>query len=157
MIASLSLGETATFQMRKMTNVWPCSGTPNGGVDASELVQDYPVGHGDLLVMLGKTQDHWHHRVPKEKGRRPRLNINFRYIVGGTKGFDIILDSIARISQPCTTPPAACGVIYLVATYAWDADWGLRSDVMTNSRVQARAQRPRPSAGRGKRRTTSTW
>ena len=106
-IASLSLGETATFQMRKMTNVWPCSGTPNGGVDASEPVQDYPVGHGDLLVMLGKTQDHWHHRVPKEKGRRPRLNINFRYIVGGTKGFDIILDRITHF--PALHHPS-CGV-----------------------------------------------
>ena len=82
-IASLSLGETATFQMRKMTEVWPGRGTPDGGVDPSEPVRNFSVGHGDLLVMLGKTQDHWHHRVPKEKGRRPRLNINFRYIVAG--------------------------------------------------------------------------
>jgi alkylated DNA repair dioxygenase AlkB len=55
-IASLSLGETASFQMRKMTHVWPCSDTPNGGVDASEAVKTYRVGDGDLLVMLGKTQ-----------------------------------------------------------------------------------------------------
>ena len=36
-----------------------------------------------MLVMLGATQKHWHHRVPKEKGRMPRLNINFRMILGG--------------------------------------------------------------------------
>ena len=31
--------------------------------------------------MRGSTQKHWHHRVPKEKGRRPRININFRLIL----------------------------------------------------------------------------
>jgi len=29
------------------------------------------------------TQKYWHHRVPKQKGRKPRLNINFRYILQG--------------------------------------------------------------------------
>ena len=29
-ISSLSLGCPAKFQLRKMTNVWPCAGTPNG-------------------------------------------------------------------------------------------------------------------------------
>ena len=36
-----------------------------------------------MLVMMGATQKHFHHRVPKEKGRMPRLNINFRMILGG--------------------------------------------------------------------------
>ena len=31
--------------------------------------------------MQGRTQDFWHHRVPKEKTRGPRFNINFRYIL----------------------------------------------------------------------------
>ena len=31
------------------------------------------------------------------------------------KGFDIISDHISRLSGPCTIPPAACGVLYLVA------------------------------------------
>ena len=31
------------------------------------------------------------------------------------KGFDIILDHLSRISQPCTIPPALCSVLYLVA------------------------------------------
>ena len=34
--------------------------------------------------MKGKTQQHWHHRVPVEKAARgPRININFRYIIPG--------------------------------------------------------------------------
>ena len=37
---------------------------------------------GDLLVMKGKTQQSWHHRVPKEIYRRAMwININFRYIL----------------------------------------------------------------------------
>ncbi len=31
--------------------------------------------------MRGDTQKHWHHRVPKETYREPRVNINFRYIL----------------------------------------------------------------------------
>ena len=38
-------------------------------------------GDGDLLVMTGDTQKHWHHRVPKARSRRPRVNINFRYTI----------------------------------------------------------------------------
>jgi hypothetical protein len=33
------------------------------------------------MGMIGKTQAFWHHRVPKEKGRGPRININFRKIL----------------------------------------------------------------------------
>jgi len=33
--------------------------------------------------MRRDTQKHWHHRVPKEKGRGVRLNINFRYVLPG--------------------------------------------------------------------------
>ena len=80
-IASLSLGATAQFQMRRMTNVWPCGS--DDGIDRSAARRDFAVGDGDLLVMRGDTQKHWHHRVPKEKGRRPRINVNFRYILEG--------------------------------------------------------------------------
>ena len=82
-IASLSFGAPASFEMRRMTNVWPCGGDDDG---IDELTPQISVrcGHGDLLVMRGDTQDFWHHRVPKEKGRRPRININFRYIRPGT-------------------------------------------------------------------------
>mmetsp|Transcript_13783 Transcript_13783/g.21011 ORF Transcript_13783/g.21011 Transcript_13783/m.21011 type:complete len:395 (+) Transcript_13783:75-1259(+) len=84
-IASLSFGATTTFQMRRMHNVWPpLDGSAGDGVDRSTPQIDFTVGDGDMLVMQGDTQKFWHHRVPKEKGRRPRLNINFRYIMAGT-------------------------------------------------------------------------
>lgn len=80
-IASLSLGATCKFQMRKMTNVWPCSDTPNGGIDSTVPLKEFILHGGDLLVMKGKTQQSWHHRVPKQSDRAPRININFRYIL----------------------------------------------------------------------------
>jgi hypothetical protein len=85
-IASLSFGAPARFQMRHMHEVWPklCAGAGDG-VDRERAQVDLVVRDGDLLVMRGATQQQWHHRVPAEKGgRRPRININFRYIVPGT-------------------------------------------------------------------------
>ena len=101
-IASLSFGSKANFQMRRMTNVWPsvnrdvvnnnnnsssssssCNNNNNSGIDYNTPQHDFIVGDGDMLVMLDETQKHWHHRVQKEKGRRPRININFRYINPG--------------------------------------------------------------------------
>ena len=85
-IASLSLGCKATFQLRRMNNVWPCAdGTQSteGSVDVNTPIERFSLNDGDLLVMRGNTQQHWHHRVPKEKGRGVRLNVNFRYILPG--------------------------------------------------------------------------
>lgn len=80
-IASLSLGADVAFQLRRMHNVWPAAG--NDGIDRSVPQREYRLGDGDLFAMLGHTQGHWHHRVPKAPGRRPRININFRYILPG--------------------------------------------------------------------------
>lgn len=85
-IASLSLGYKATFQLRRMNDVWPCadgSKSTEGCVDMNMPIESFVLDDGDLLVMRGKTQKHWHHRVPKEKGRGVRLNINFRYVMPG--------------------------------------------------------------------------
>lgn len=79
-IASLSLGSRSSFELRKMTNVWPCKDTPNGGIDRAMPQIQMSLSGGDMLVMQGKTQQSWHHRVPQEK-RGPRININFRYIL----------------------------------------------------------------------------
>lgn len=49
-IASLSLGSAAKFQMRKMTNVWPCKDTPNGGVDATVPPLEFTV-HGGMYCI----------------------------------------------------------------------------------------------------------
>ena len=83
-IASLSFGANATFEMRRMHNVWPpLDGSAGDCIDRTTSQRNFVVGDGDMLVMMGATQKHWHHRVPKEKGRMPRLNINFRMILGG--------------------------------------------------------------------------
>ncbi len=58
-IASLSLGARCSFQLRKMTDVWPCAGTPDGGVDRRVAPIDVNLRGGDLLVMSGHTQRGW--------------------------------------------------------------------------------------------------
>ncbi|KAL7550785.1 hypothetical protein ACHAWF_013998 [Thalassiosira exigua] len=85
-IASLSLGSKATFQLRRMNNVWPCadgSRSTEGCVDAKIPIESFVLGGGDLLLMNKKTRKYWHHRVSKEKGRGVRLNFNFRYVMPG--------------------------------------------------------------------------
>ena len=90
-IGSLSLGATATFEMRRMRNVWPelgqskDGGSYDDGIDHSTPPRAFALADGDLIVMLGDTQAHWHHRVPKARSRRPRININFRYILPDTQ------------------------------------------------------------------------
>jgi alkylated DNA repair dioxygenase AlkB len=42
--------------------------------------------HGSLLIMKGKTQEHWLHRLPPTKSiSKPRINLTFRTIVEGCK------------------------------------------------------------------------
>eukprot|EP00808_Paulinella_micropora_P011914 g33224.t1 len=53
-IASLSLGAPAKFEMRKMTDVWPSCG--QSGIDTKVEARGWTLGSGDLLVMRGKTQ-----------------------------------------------------------------------------------------------------
>ncbi|KAM4617177.1 alpha-ketoglutarate-dependent dioxygenase alkB homolog 3 isoform 1-T5 [Discoglossus pictus] len=72
-IASLSLGDTRIFQMRKKPPP-----EEHGDYMYVERVH-VPLGHGTLLLMEGATQEDWQHRVPKEyHDRRPRINLTFR-------------------------------------------------------------------------------
>jgi alkylated DNA repair dioxygenase AlkB len=64
-IASLSLGATRSFQMRR----------GDGPIQTIEL------GHGSLLIMHAGMQQEWKHRVPKTKslcGRR--ISLTFRWM-----------------------------------------------------------------------------
>lgn len=64
-IASLSLGCTRSFQLRRK--------------DDHARRTDIELRHGDLLVMRGDTQDHWEHCVPRRAHvASPRLNLTFR-------------------------------------------------------------------------------
>ena len=70
-IASLSLGATRRFVMRHRTS---------GDRRAFEL------GDGSLLVMRGRTQQHWRHALPKTAAAvAPRLNLTFRVIRGACR------------------------------------------------------------------------
>jgi alkylated DNA repair dioxygenase AlkB len=64
-IASLSLGATRTFELRRRT---------------TGKVVKLPLTSGSILVMRGTTQHHWVHRVPKEPGSASRINLTFRFI-----------------------------------------------------------------------------
>lgn len=77
-IASLSLGETRTFQLKPKA-VYRDS-RPPGEVGARRL--DIPLSHGDLLVMYGNCQARWQHCLPKSRRQLgPRINLTFRWIV----------------------------------------------------------------------------
>uniref|UniRef100_A0A8C5N3J8 Alpha-ketoglutarate-dependent dioxygenase alkB homolog 3 n=1 Tax=Leptobrachium leishanense TaxID=445787 RepID=A0A8C5N3J8_9ANUR len=74
-IASLSFGDTRSFQMRRKPPP-----EANGDFTYVERVH-VPLDHGTLLIMEGATQEDWQHRVPKEyHDRRPRINLTFRTI-----------------------------------------------------------------------------
>ncbi|OXC77749.1 alpha-ketoglutarate-dependent dioxygenase AlkB family protein [Caballeronia sordidicola] len=65
-IASVSLGTTRTFDFRH---------TKTRQTHALQLT------HGSLLIMRGRTQLDWAHRVPKEpEARGERINLTFRYV-----------------------------------------------------------------------------
>jgi alkylated DNA repair dioxygenase AlkB len=65
-IASVSLGTTRTFDFRH---------TKTRQTHALQLT------HGSLLIMQGRTQLDWAHRVPKEPDARgERINLTFRYV-----------------------------------------------------------------------------
>jgi len=65
-ILSLSLGETRRFDLRHKLHK----------IELSLALQD-----GDLLVMAGKCQQFWQHRIPKQtRVMAERFNLTFRYL-----------------------------------------------------------------------------
>ncbi|XP_058500429.1 alpha-ketoglutarate-dependent dioxygenase alkB homolog 3 isoform X2 [Solea solea] len=72
-IASLSLGDTRAFSLRKQPPP-----EENGDYTYVERIR-VPLSHGTLLLMGGATQDDWQHQVAKEyHDRGPRINLTFR-------------------------------------------------------------------------------
>lgn len=70
-IASISLGETRTFQLRHKTR----KDLPTQKIELTS---------GSLLIMRGATQHHWQHQIPKVGGRRgKRINLTYRNISTG--------------------------------------------------------------------------
>jgi len=74
-IASVSLGTTRTFDFRHTK---------------TRQIHTLQLTHGSLLIMRGRTQLDWVHRVPKEpEARGERINLTFRYV-----------DSSATLKRP---------------------------------------------------------
>lgn len=66
-IASISLGESRFFHLRKKSD--------------HSCKEKLLLNSGSLLLMMGATQHHWQHQVPKTKRKiGPRINLTFRYI-----------------------------------------------------------------------------
>lgn len=81
-IASLSLGDTRVFSLRKQPPP-----EENGDYTYVERIR-VPLGHGTLLLMAGATQDDWQHQVAKEyHDRGPRINLTFRNIHAEPEGY----------------------------------------------------------------------
>ncbi len=70
-IAIVSVGEPRPFLLR-----------PRGGGRARRL----ELGHGDLFVMGGASQDQWEHAVPKVAAAGPRISISYRHGTGDFQG-----------------------------------------------------------------------
>lgn len=67
-IASLSLGQERRFIFRDKKD--------------HENKRELVLKHGSLLIMSGKTQEYYHHSVPKQlKINEPRINLTFRRIL----------------------------------------------------------------------------
>lgn len=74
-IASISFGDTRTFQMRKKPPP-----EENGDYTYMQHI-DVPLTNGSLLIMEGATQSDWQHRIPREyHDRAARINLTFRII-----------------------------------------------------------------------------
>ncbi|MEM6891365.1 MAG: alpha-ketoglutarate-dependent dioxygenase AlkB [Pseudomonadota bacterium] len=68
-IASVSLGAERRFLFKH--------------IQTEEVIETL-LEHGSLLVMKGKTQSHWRHRLPpSRKVQTPRINLTFRQIRAG--------------------------------------------------------------------------
>ena len=66
-IASISLGESRFFHLRKKSD--------------HSYKEKLLLSSGSLLLMMGATQHHWQHQVPKTKRKiGSRINLTFRYI-----------------------------------------------------------------------------
>ena len=65
-IVSLSLGASRAFQVK---------------IKGASTSRQLTLKSGDILVMLGKTQKHYSHRVPSDISvTQPRINLTWRWI-----------------------------------------------------------------------------
>lgn len=84
-IASVSFGDTRMFELRRKPEkrhgtVEAAASDDQDGYRYTQHIK-VPLSAGTLLIMSGKSQEDWQHRVPKEyHDRGPRINLTFRNI-----------------------------------------------------------------------------
>lgn len=67
-IVSVSIGAARRFVLRQRSN--------------HQQRLEYLLGHGDVLVMRGRTQQRWEHALPKtQKPVGARINLTYRYLL----------------------------------------------------------------------------
>lgn len=122
-IPSLTLGATRPFRLAKKAG---------NKLDKTTLVEYLP-GHGDLLVMRGRTNKEWKHWVPKTtEAVAERINLTFRnkpeFVSPSTGGINpFITDSEPLLSiEPIPQGHEAelraigCSTLYVPRTEAWE-------------------------------------
>jgi len=75
-VALVSLGSPRTFAVR------PHATHPSKTAETTRITPAtrfrWHLGHGDLLIMSGRSQHDWEHCVPKERAGGPRISLAFR-------------------------------------------------------------------------------
>lgn len=131
-VASISLGETRRFDMKRVEvgcicccayccwlllltyvapkgDLWPTIGKGDGEQEPvskkarGQDVISFQLADGDLFVMQGETQQKWLHAVaPQLRVTKPRFNINFRRIIFSA-GQDVALRGHDTYYKYCVT------------------------------------------------------
>ncbi|KAI0600196.1 hypothetical protein F4775DRAFT_74244 [Biscogniauxia sp. FL1348] len=92
-IASLSLGATRDFLMKRKPAASGAAQAPAAAETITTKPLKLPLATGDMVVMRGTTQANWLHSVPKRSGRNERdggrINITFRRarVKAGTENY----------------------------------------------------------------------
>ena len=81
-IVSLSLGASRTFEIVSKTRLFKEQKRfrfASKSANVSDITQ-VELSQGDVVVMAGKMQSHYEHRVPPDTSLQPRINLTWRYL-----------------------------------------------------------------------------
>ena len=81
-IISLSLGATRTFEIvakEKLKKTRKSFKFATKSADANDIIP-IELSQGDVLIMAGKMQQYYEHRLPPDVTMEPRINLTWRYI-----------------------------------------------------------------------------
>ena len=87
-IISLSLGATRNFEVVSKANLFKTKTRfrfATKTADPADIIS-IQLDQGDILVMAGKMQKYFEHRVPPDTSLQPRINLTWRYITQHAAG-----------------------------------------------------------------------